>query len=254
VESYGKLAKLSPWGASMAAVGLADIALYEGRTADAITILENGLQQDQRDSGDAEGRATKLLMLAQAHMAAGRAAQALAAADKAIATSKTESLLFWAAQIYLNLNREPKATALAAELARGLGPDPQAEAKLVEGEIQLKQGKAREAIQTFLEARKLADTWMGRFDVGRAYLEAGEFPDAYSEFEACLKRRGEATALFFDEIPTYRIFPPVYYYMGRAQDGLKSPNASESYKNFLSIREKATADPLTADAKKRLGQ
>ena len=236
----------------MAAVGLADIALYEGRASDAVTLLENSLQEDQRNNGDAESRATKHLMLAQAHFLAGHTAPALAAADKAVSTSKTESVLFWTAQVYLHLNREAKAVALAGELSKGLGPDPQAEAKLIEGEIQLKQAKPRDAIQTFLQARKLADTWLGRFDLGRAYLEAGEFTEAYSEFEVCLKRRGEVTAAFFDEIPTYRMLPPVYYYMGRAQEGLKSPAASESYKNFLSIREKGAEDPLVADAKKRL--
>jgi tetratricopeptide (TPR) repeat protein len=251
-ETNHKLEKLGASGASSAAVGAADMALYEGRAADAVTILEKGLAEDQRNKNDAESQAAKLVMLAQAHLLAGQAAPALAAADKAVAASKTESVLFWTAQIYLNLSRESKAVALAAELAKGLGPDPQAEAKLITGEIQLKQGKPRDAIQTFLEARKLADTWMGRFDVGRAYLEAGQFTEAYSEFELCLKRRGEATAAFFDEIPSYRIFPAVYYYMGRAQEGLKSPAASESYKMFLSIREKGGQDPLVADAKKRL--
>jgi serine/threonine protein kinase/tetratricopeptide (TPR) repeat protein len=252
VETFRKLEKLGASGASTAAVGLADIALYEGRTPDALTILEKGLAEDQRNKSDAESLATKLIMLAQAQWLAGRAPQALASADKAIATSRAESVLFWTAQLYLNLNREPKAAALAAELAKGLGPDPQAEAKIIEGEILLKQGKARDAIQTLLEARKLADTWLGRFDLGRAYLEAGEFTEAYSEFEVCLKRRGEATALFFDEVPTYRIFPAVYFYMGRSQEGLKSPAAAESFKAFLAIKEKGGGDPLDADAKKRL--
>jgi len=29
----------------------------------------------------------------------------------------------------------------------------------------------------------------------------------------------EATAVFLDDVPTYRLFPPVYYYLGRAQEG-----------------------------------
>jgi hypothetical protein len=83
-------------------------------------------------------------------------------------------------------------------------------------------------------------------------LEAGAFAEADSEFEVCLKRRGEATALFLDESPTYHLFPPVYYYLGRAQEGLKSPAAAESYKTFLALRNNAENDPLVADARRRL--
>jgi hypothetical protein len=32
-----------------------------------------------------------------------------------------------------------------------------------------------------------------------------------------MKRRGEATAVFLDEVPSYRYLPPVYYYLGRAR-------------------------------------
>jgi hypothetical protein len=67
-----------------------------------------------------------------------------------------------------------------------------------------------------------------------------------------LKRRGEATALFLDESPTYHLFPPVYYYLGRAQEGLKSPAAADSYKTFLAMKEKAEHDPLVADARRHL--
>jgi hypothetical protein len=78
------------------------------------------------------------------------------------------------------------------------------------------------------------------------------FTEAYSELEVCLKRRGEATAAFLDEVPTYRLFPAVYYYMGRAQEGLKSPAAADSYRTFLQIKQKGEGDPLVADARRRV--
>ncbi len=137
-------------------------------------------------------------------------------------------------------------------MGSALEADPQAYGKLIEGEIQLKHGKPQAALKLFLESRKLADTWMDRFDAGRAYVEAGAFAEAGSELEACIKRRGEATALFLDESPTYHLFPPVYYYLGRAQEGLKSPAAVESYKIFLGLKQNADRDPLAADARRRI--
>ena len=66
-----------------------------------------------------------------------------------------------------------------------------------------------------------------------------------------MKRRGEATALFLDESPTYYLFPPVYYYLGRAQEGLKSSAASDSYNAFIAIKN-GGQDPLLADARGRV--
>ncbi len=251
-DTYQKLAKVDALGASVAAVGLADVALYEGRFADAVTLLEKGIQDDVQNKSDPESLATKHVMLAEAHLLAGGAAQALAAADKAVAAGKQDNILLWTARVYLAAGREAKALALAKEFGKRLEADPQAYAKLIEGEVQLKRGNSREALQLFLESRKLADTWLVRLDLGRAYVEAATYPEAYNELEVCLKRRGEATAAFLDEIPTYRLFPAVHYYMGRAQEGLHSPAAAESFKSFLSIREKGGEDPQVADARKRL--
>ena len=92
----------------------------------------------------------------------------------------------------------------------------------------------------------------GRFDLGRAYLAAGLFPEADSEFERCVKRRGEASAIFLDDQPTFRALPAVYYYLGRAQEGLKSPAATDSYKSYLAIKEKGDEAGFVADARRRL--
>ena len=83
-------------------------------------------------------------------------------------------------------------------------------------------------------------------------MKLNKHTEAYSELEECLKRRSEALALFLDDIPTYRFFPSVYYYLGRAQEGLNSPAAAASFRSFLAIKSKADADPLVEDARKHL--
>ena len=250
-ETYGRLEKLGPGGASAASAGLADIALYEGRASDALKILEKGITEDLANK-NADGAATKLGMLAEAKFLMGKPTEASRDAQRALALSKETDVMFWGARGYIGAGQDQKAEAIARQLEARLTPDPQAYGKLIEGEIELKHGRGQEGLKLFLDARKIADTWMGRFDSARAYIEAGAFAQAYSELEVCLKRRGEATALFLDESPTYHLFPPVYYYLGRAQEGLKSPAAKESYQTFLNMQPKG-ASPLLADARRRLG-
>ena len=85
--------------------------------------------------------------------------------------------------------------------------------------------------------------------MGRADLEASAYLEADAEFDRCVKRRGEAMALFLDEVPTYGYFPQVYYYIGRAREGLKTASFGDSYRAFLGIRGAAGEDPLLADAR-----
>jgi tetratricopeptide (TPR) repeat protein len=250
VKDYERMTGMSPRGASMAATGLADIALYEGRLADAVAILRKGIIEDQAIKDD-DSVAYNQATLAQTQVALNKTSEAMAIASGA-AGSKDEGVLYRAAQVYLSGGQEARATQLAGQLAQRLEPDPQIYAKLIAGEIQLKKGNAREAVNTFQQAQKLGDSWLGHLFLGRAYLDAGAYTEASSEFDVCLKRRGEASAVFLDDVPSYHYLPPVYYYQGRAREGLNSAGAAESYKTFLSIKEKGAGDPLVMDAKKRL--
>ncbi len=249
-ETYRRMEAVSSLGASFAASGLADLALYEGRVAEAAAMLEKGMQADLSGNNPVAA-AKKSAALAQAYLTLGRAPAALTAAERGLGWSKELSVVFPAAQVYLEAGQTAKAAALAAELDKRLEPVPRAYAKLIEGGLRLRQGQATAALPLFEEARKLADTWLGRFELGRAYLAAGAFPQADSEFDLCLKRRGEATDVFLDEVQTYRYLPAAYYYLGRAREGLKSPGAADSYRAFLAL--KAGEDPLVADARRRLG-
>ena len=86
------------------------------------------------------------------------------------------------------------------------------------------------------------DTWIGRFELGRAYFEAGAFTQADSEFDRCIQRRGEALSLFLDEDPTYGYLPSVYYYQGKSREGLKTVGFAESYRTYVDIRGKSIED------------
>lgn len=252
-ETYQKLEKVSPWGSSLAASGMANLALYEGRFREAAETLEKGAAVDI-SAKKPDATADKFAMLSYAQLLRGDKTSAAAAADKALANSHSVKIQFLAARAFVEAGQTAKARKLAATLASELGAEPQAYAKLISGEIALKDHDARPALQLFSGANDLLDTWIGRFDLGRAYLDAGAFAEADSEFDRCIRRRGEALELFMDDMPTYSYFPVVYYYEGRVRQGLKSPGFRDFYHSYLDIRGKSTEDPLVADANRQLAQ
>jgi tetratricopeptide (TPR) repeat protein/predicted Ser/Thr protein kinase len=252
-DTYKSLAALSARGASMADTGLADLALYEGRTADAARILERAIASDL-SAGDKASAGGKQAMLAEAQLALGQKDAALTSAEKALVSNQDDGIEFIAATIFIEGGKPAQAKAISAGLGKRLQPEPQVYAKLIEGELLLKQSDAQGATQSFSDAQKLADTWLGRLYLGRASLGAANFAAAASEFAACQKRRGEATSVFLDDQPSYHEFPQVLYYLGRAQEGAHDAAAADSYKSFLAIKAKGTGDPQTADAAKRASQ
>ena len=249
--NYLKLQAVDARGASIAANGLADLALYEGQLADAANILQQAIAVDLA-AKDADSAANKMATLGLTQVALGKMADAMSQGSKAMAGSKDSGVVYRAAQIYIAAGQESEALHAVAPLSQHLENEPQIYAKLIAGEAQLKRGNAHDALNAFQEAQKLADTWLGHYDMGLAYLAASAFPEASSEFDVCLKRRGEATSVFLDDVPSYHLLPAVYYYQGRAREGLHSEGAAESYKTFLALKEKGAGDPLVADAQHRL--
>jgi tetratricopeptide (TPR) repeat protein/predicted Ser/Thr protein kinase len=251
-KTYLELTSKDARLASMARIGLADLALYESRLNDALKILEAGLAFDLKNKFEDEA-SLKAIMRAETFLAQGKTRAAVQAADRSVASGIKGSNLFSVALIYIQAGQSERATEIAAELSTKPNPELQAYARLIEGEIMLKKGSPPEAVKLFHESQAVLDTWLSHLALGRAYLEAKEYIEAHSEFDMCLKRKGEAASIFLDDFPSYRYFAPVFYYLGRAQEGLKSPAAKQSYQAFLKIKEKAEpSDPLVADATERL--
>jgi eukaryotic-like serine/threonine-protein kinase len=252
-QTYHKLAKVNALGASLAASGLADLAVYEGRFTQAVRTLEEAASADLA-AKNPDNAAEKFAALAHIQVLRGQKGAAVAAATKASAMSQVTPVRVLVAQTFVETGELAKAQQLASSLASELQPEARAYAKIIEGDVALKNGDARQAVKTLTDANNLLDTWIGRYELARASLEAGLFIDADSELDRCIKRRGEAVELFMDNVPTYGYFPSVYYLQGRAREGLKSPGFAESYRTYLSIRGQAGEDPLLPEIRHRLGE
>jgi tetratricopeptide (TPR) repeat protein/predicted Ser/Thr protein kinase len=252
-EAYHQLEKFGPQSASTAAVGLADLAAYQGKYADAARILTQGAIADEA-AKMTDNAARKYAALGNIEELQGHNAAAVSDTGKALANSQSVPIKFLAASTYVDAGDLAKAQKLATSLSSELSSETQAYGKIIAGLIALKRKDAREGVRQITAANNLLDTWIGRFELGRAYLEAGAFTEADSEFDQCLKRRGEAIELFDDNVPTYAYFPPVYYYQGRVREGMKSEGFADFYKAYLSIRRQSSEDPLVPEIRRRIGQ
>ncbi len=252
IEAYRSLESYGAYGNALATTGYADIAAYEGRLSDAIEILKKGIDFDLENDQKLIA-ADKYVALSQAYMLAGNKNLAVESSDKAIETMRIAEIMFPAAEIYIQAGQQEKARELAAELSRKIQPAHRAFAKLIGGELSKARGDIAGAIQLYQEAQDLVDMWYGRFLLGCAYLEMEAYSEAYSEFDRCLKRRGEATSVFFIDLPTFRYLDSLDYYMGRALEGMGSPAAKQSYQKFFDVKANADpGNPLITDAIRRL--
>jgi tetratricopeptide (TPR) repeat protein len=252
-ETYHGLEKFGSRGASLATAALADLALYQGHLSEEMRLLEQGANADLK-AKTPENATNKFAALAYAELLRGQNRAAVSAAEKALANGQTLQVRFLAGRVFAEAGETAQAKRMGDSLAKETQAEPQAYGKIIEGKLALKQGDSRLAIKDITDANSLLDTWIGRFELGRAYLEAGQFTEADSEFDRCIKRRGEALELLMDNTVTYGYVPYVYYYQGRVRQGLKTPAFADSYRTYLSIRGQSTEDPLVAEVRKSLGQ
>jgi tetratricopeptide (TPR) repeat protein len=240
-------------GASLALHGLGDLDVYHGRVASSGTILAAGLQADEA-AGNRVAQASKLMLRADAEMLAGQTARAAESAKQALALIREEATLVPGALILLQAGRVNDAREIADALAKQLQPRPRAYAALIEGEIARAAKRYADARDHFTRATGLADVWLARLYLGITYIDAGLYPEAQGELDICLKRRGEAMAIFFDDVPTFRHLAALEYWRGRAQEGLGGKaSAAQHYRTFLTLRPETPRAPLATDAHRRLG-
>lgn len=249
---YRNLAATGQEGASMAEEGLADIEAALGLYESAAERLQQSINETPQGSAS-DVVARRKTFLASLFCILGRNSDARNLAFEALESSSEERIKLEGARTLIELGEEGAVQELSEELLSQLTPEPQVFGQLIHGDLWLKQKMFRQALEAFQKAQKLRDKWLVHYYLGRTYLEVGHYSHAHAEFETCLQRKGEALRVFLDDGSlTYRYLPAVYYYFGRAQEGVRSPRALESYQKFLSICGQGFETDLVKDAQTRV--
>jgi tetratricopeptide (TPR) repeat protein len=229
--------------------------MYDGRLGDASRILEEEIAATP-PARSTINTARLIVTLAEVRVIQARNADAIKLAEQALETNPAQNISLLAGRVFILAGKPARGLEIAADLGRKLDREAQMYAKLLTAEADLNKGDARAAVGDFTDALKFSDSWIGRYGLGRAYLAAEVYTDAQTEFDACFSRKGEATTMLLDDIPTYRYMAWATFYKGRAQEGQGSPTATaaavESYKSFLAIKEKGDEQGMVADARRRV--
>ena len=252
-NAYDAMAASGPPGASLANLGLADLALYQGRFHDAGLLLTKGIVEDQARS-NTSGLAAKSVALAESYLGEGKTRLAVEAARRALKLLGTSPAAVPAARVLIAAGVSDEPRTLAAALADDLQTEFRAYARLLEGEMALRDRRYVAASEALSAGQALTDLWWARQALGIAYVEAGHPAEALTELELCRKRQGEATAILLDDLPSIRYLAPSLYWLARAQEAVgQTASARASYSEFLRIRPgEGVADPVAEDGRRRL--
>ncbi len=247
--AYGKLAGPSGFG-SLAVVGMADLELYLGRPDRAIEYLEEAelARQGNRSS------AAEDVIRAEALLALGRDAEALEWARRAASLSEQESVLYPAARVLMLSGETEEAIQIAKRLQNMLQSQTVAYARLLEGEIALRDERLFDALESLRDGQQRHPNWIANLLLGVAYVQADQFPEAVDELTRCVGNLGAATDVFVADLATQRYYPVALYWLARAQDGLgNGAAAEENLRRYVEIRGGSTApDPMLQWARERL--
>ena len=245
--AYDTMQSLGDSGRSLANLGVADLQMLRGDYEAAIETLRAGIAHDYA-TGNARSQATKQVMIASAFAARGAEVgtrEALLAVEEGGLGREVP-----AAFASLAIGDTVTARGIADALGGKLQSQSRAYGRMIEGLLQLESGDKVTAIDSLRAALGLADLWLIRFELGRAYLDAGFAAEAMDELQTCQARIGEATSLFLDDRPTWRYTATLPYWMGRAEEALGMAHAAkEKYRLFLQVRPEG---PLADDARGRL--
>ncbi|MDH5241259.1 MAG: tetratricopeptide repeat protein [Gammaproteobacteria bacterium] len=216
LSAYQRMAATGPRGKSLADIGVADVALFAGDAKQAETVLLASIEDDR--SGDNErGIGVKTIALAETYLAEGKNTEALEALRSVSMDSLEDGLLVPGAIMFAKLGEFDAAKEIADRLGNQLRPQSRAYAKLIGGVIELERERFVPAIDELKAALGFADLWIVHYYLGQAYLAAQYPVEAGAEFDAAYERRGEAMAMFFDDIPTWRYMAPLATWSEKAR-------------------------------------
>ena len=200
---YRRMLRIQGRVASRGAIGLADLLIIQGRIADAAQLLEADTVTDITERR-ATAAAQKIVLLADIRFQQGRTNEATTLARRAHEMSNDLGVSVSAARVFVRTMQMDHAERIATTLDSSVSIEARAYARVIQADIALASGRPEAALVALRAAQELADTWLGTRLKGDVFAALGQTDAARGEYDKCIRRKGEATALYFDDIPSYR--------------------------------------------------
>jgi tetratricopeptide (TPR) repeat protein len=257
-QAFRKMAAEPGGGGADGRTYMAMTRMFEGRFKEALSMLEDGIVLDNRDSiGAVLVHEEKFLLKAVICLELGDRAAAARELRRFNLEAWNDS---WVRDIYFyiigQLGREPAAReayrawidTLDTPKRRARGPYWWAQ-----GMIALSEGNSRQAVESFKKNIELKgmNFFLDHYMLAQAYIQSGEPGEAIGELEKSLEFRESPLG---GRLAFAHLSAKVWYQLGTTYEaaGIKS-KAIENYRKFLDAWKNADADrPEVPDAKRRL--
>jgi tetratricopeptide (TPR) repeat protein len=250
LSTYERMGEQGEDAAHNAVLGRTDLALARGNHFEAAglartTIAESG------NSGNTKILFRQRYWLAKALLAGGEVEAARLSIEVLNHTDRPVSEMMMLGEIYASLGQLDKTERVIETLSNDLNSLALAYATALRAQLALSNSQLAEAAALLQNSK--VDLWLNHLLLGQVYLAANRPVEAMDEFETCWERRGEATAVFLDDVPTYHRIVEVLYWQGRTQQAMGvNTTAERFYRDYLAARDQAADEFFTNDARTRL--
>lgn len=212
--TYQKMTGFDQFAKSVAAEGLADLALYQGDVSTALQILDSAIEAEM-SHGAFNTVALKQVMRVDAYLLSGDEEQALAAANAALdIEAHNPAVLVPVASTFIQLADFERAQSIIDTLSEGFSKSRRAYAEALRAQMASAQGDSETAISAANAAVELADLWLVRLIRANVFLQANRLSDAEADLLACQQRVGEGIAVFLNDRPSLRFVRKLEIAMG----------------------------------------
>ena len=188
--------------------------LSRAASADAKAILESrdrgGPRAEERGRRGPEARDAGR----DALLLTGKTAAAVAAAERALATSTDDAVAVSAALVLARAGERQKALAIAEAQEKKLEADPQMYGKVIRAAVERQAKNYREAIALLKEAQKLANSWLVHRELATATSRPGASPRPTRSSRSASSGRARRRPSSSTRSRRTGSIPPLYYDLG----------------------------------------
>jgi tetratricopeptide (TPR) repeat protein len=249
-QAYAEMAQTGARGAAHAMIGLADLMVMQGSTAEAIRRIDTGLVNEARTNTSL----TAALRLLRAELALQAADRTLARneARAALSVDSTSTTVFRAADILVQSGDLSDASTHVEALASRANVVTNWYRNILLARLPA-TGNSLAALedleQTFSTERPM---WIAHYSAGVMQLQRGRAKEALAHLNWCLDHSAAGSAAYLDDVPTLRYLPQTRYWRARALEALGDVASVTAYEELLRSRRGGPDDVLAIDARKRL--